>query len=371
MAFSEKSWTDYGCTAAEASRRLFTPKEARIIRDYQRKQVSIDRMSSAHVQELAKLLDREPTGLRDLLASERRVSASNNGSVDYLNFTSQERSSGKTKNTKVKHSKPRNGLRTEWIPVSRIETPEEYQRALKSKWKSYGGEWSWRACGMLTVSLRNGRYYIVDGLQRLSAIRAMGEEFAPCTIVECQSVQDEANLFCQCNIDRTQLNGIEKFWAGVESNARNYAVVRDCIEANGFWVQRTGHDQPGVVKGRVFKNVSKLLDANKAGNLDETLKFIDECWTEDNCRKILQSAVVGGVSYLLKQHPDADFSKLKAKIRSFNEDGFVALSKMAKDASSIGKSTGMGGGGQKYWAAALIAVHNKCRGTKKLDKFSS
>ena len=65
----------------------------------------------------------------------------------------------------------------------------EYQRGLsKTSVKRIEQNWSWRAAGVVTVSVRNGTHYVVDGQHRVEASKNIPEiTHIPCLVFKSLS----------------------------------------------------------------------------------------------------------------------------------------------------------------------------------------
>ena len=346
-------WTDLGCTAREAKNRSFTPMEAEFIRRYQREHVAIDRMKGGHIAELAEKLCLEPNQLRDDLGSERRKPVSKVGTPAYLNMNGKPRGrpSGKPKAT-IRH-----GIRVCWMPIEDIEVDDDYQRALKKKQEEYTKAWDWRACGAITVSYRDSQYWVVDGFQRLNALQTQGEKEVLCVIIECRDKADEAEVFCKCNIDRTQLSSLEKFWAGVIAGSRQHRKVLAIVEKYDFCIKHPGVQQDGCANG-TMTSVAKLELAHEWGVLEQLMQVLTEACTKENKHHLLKSFYLGGLGYLLKRADQPVNIARLCKVLSNPQLSFEELTGKAKRLNNASKSMGLGGGGSKYFAEAIADIYN-------------
>ena len=99
-----------------------------------------------------------------------------------------------------------------YIDKFKLKVPVEYQRdynPLKSR--KIRLNWSWEACGSLTVMDRDGELFIVDGQHRYRAALTMESiKTLPCSVFKSGGVKDEAMLFVQCNNSRAFVSAIEK-----------------------------------------------------------------------------------------------------------------------------------------------------------------
>ena len=92
-------------------------------------------------------------------------------------------------------------LSIELLDINDLFIDQSYQRDLDPpRVAKMAREWNWMACGNLTLSLRVGKdgknqYAVIDGQQRLAAIRIAGYKEAPCRVYVDLTETQEAELF--------------------------------------------------------------------------------------------------------------------------------------------------------------------------------
>lgn len=104
------------------------------------------------------------------------------------------------------------------IPVKDLDVDHEYQRGVKkSAVMRIARDFSWAACGSLIVMERgNGRYYVIDGQQRLEAIRRRGDiKRVQCMVFISHGVPEEARAFREINVGRAPVDTYTRYRAGV------------------------------------------------------------------------------------------------------------------------------------------------------------
>lgn len=126
----------------------------------------------------------------------------------------------------------------------------EYQRGLsKTSVKRIEQNWSWRAAGVVTVSVRNGTHYVVDGQHRVEAAKNIPEiTHIPCLVFKNLELADEAKTFVDVNSGRRGMCSVEKFIATVVQGDEIAAYVQNRIESNGFRVAKSGFHSANCVK---------------------------------------------------------------------------------------------------------------------------
>ncbi len=184
-----------------------------------------------------------------------------------------------------------------------------YQRGLNNERAlKYASEWSWLACGALTVTLReDGDWYVIDGQHRLEAAKKRSDITAlPCLAFETSEVRQEAHGFLQVNITRRPMSSIDRYHAMLadqdpsaleletlalsigrvvrRDSSKNtvscVAIMLDSLKSNRDVVVRLFpllsklcHDQPfseSLVKGAIY--LESKLDAGNSLTLPRNSK---------------------------------------------------------------------------------------------------
>lgn len=107
--------------------------------------------------------------------------------------------------------------RDERVPVYKLFSAAHCQRKLKDWWvNEIAEEYDENLVNLITVSLRDGRYYVIDGQHRVSAIK---KKFGSNAVVKCRvimglTIKDEAWYFNKINKNRQDMNSNENFNSG-------------------------------------------------------------------------------------------------------------------------------------------------------------
>lgn len=121
---------------------------------------------------------------------------------------------------------------------------DNYQRDPKniSLITKMAAEWSWVACGAISVAIRDdGEYWVMDGQHRLLAAKRRADiTHLPCMIFLVQDIKDEANGFLRLNTLRKPLSGVEKFRAAVTGEDKYASEVDHLLRLYGYKVLASG-----------------------------------------------------------------------------------------------------------------------------------
>ena len=109
----------------------------------------------------------------------------------------------------------------EWRAVGELSIDHDYQRTVmapdsQDQIRRIALAWDWRLCGLLMVSRRDGKLFVIDGQHRLEAARARGDiAHMPCVIAAFESQAAEAECFVAINSRRRPLSPVALFRAAL------------------------------------------------------------------------------------------------------------------------------------------------------------
>lgn len=136
-----------------------------------------------------------------------------------------------------------------------LNIDHEYQRTLNiAKSRDLASAWSWIACGVIVVGVRDGAYYVIDGQHRVSAaLRRSDIKTLPCIVFSTSGIHGEARGFLDANTNRKPMQSIEKFRAMLVAGDDTAEFVSDVLKNNGVsLVNRAQHPKE-------LKSVTALL----------------------------------------------------------------------------------------------------------------
>jgi len=165
--------------------------------------------------------------------------------------------------------------RLAYIPLAKIE-PSDYQRATKSTQVSnIVKNFDEAKLGTLTVSHRDGKYYIIDGAHRLSALRTLHYTHAICEILTGLTHEQEADYFRTQGVDKRALRPLDLFKAGIIADNKKCITIEEIVRDNSFQIGFSHKDfnQIGAVK-----TLFTIVDDYGYEVLDDTLCLIANTW---------------------------------------------------------------------------------------------
>ena len=175
---------------------------------------------------------------------------------------------------------------------------EHYQRPLnKLRAEKYGREWSWIACGTITVVMRPDRMLVViDGQHRVVGARSRDDiTELPCLVFEFEDIKDEATAFLVINTQRRGVGTLQRLPA--------YLTTEDPIMVETVELIRAAGREPSDKAGpRTAKCVSVISEALRSDA--PALRRIWPLITEISKGRILHQDIILGLHYLEKNAPD-------------------------------------------------------------------
>ncbi len=222
-----------------------------------------------------------------------------------------------------------------------------YQRdGIKSKVLELASNWSWIACGALTVAQRDGVFWVVDGQHRkLAADRRSDIKELPCLVFQVGDIRSEARAFLDTNTNRKPVTALAKFKAQVAAGNPVASRLQDIIVSAGLRLASASQDVGD------FKSVAlamSLTETDPDGFCD-VIHLAAELAKE--AKAPVQQRLVSGLYYL---HTNIDGGVTEPRLRQrIKQVGLDALVKGADKAASYYAK-----GGAKVYADGMLQAIN-------------
>jgi len=246
----------------------------------------------------------------------------------------------------------------EWVPLNKMTVAPLAQRDLKKAWVDHlVRNFNPEAVGALTVSERDGHYYIVDGQNRAAAMRVIGwaDQRVECDVYRGLTLEQEADLFLWLN-HRLNVDTLASFHIAVTAGRNVESDIDRIVQKNGLKVSR---EKTNGAVGAVgtLRRIYNRGGPIGAELLDRTLHITYESFGDYG----LSSTVIDGVAFLCERYET-----------KFTDDEAIAAFRAVKSGVSairarsehFHKQTGNAKG--HCVAAALVEAINRQRRTGKL-----
>lgn len=162
------------------------------------------------------------------------------------------------------------------IPSTILHSGQKYQRAVSDKWvQDIVENFNRLAMPPIVVSWRDGKFWIVDGQHRTSAMkRRNGDKdvIMPCYVVTGLTYEQEARLYRKLNFGVHRLGIADLVRSDVESDENiDVTTIKQILTQNGIeWVFSKG----GVSTPNQVSASSSLLQAYHMLSLDDFTRMI-------------------------------------------------------------------------------------------------
>lgn len=211
------------------------------------------------------------------------------------------------------------------IGVDELNISDAYQRTIvPARVNRIAKNLDQDAFGSLTVGeRRDGTYWVVDGMQRLTAARKLGIGMVPCDVFKSEGQEHEARVFRLKNKERTNVTACALFRAQLVEGDEQTVEIAKAVEHAGLSL-RFESGKPGwpfvkavVSLERAFRKVGKE-------GLAAVLSIICEAWFGES--DALRGDIITGLSYFIHKTPGYDKDRL---VKRLSEKPISALIRAA------------------------------------------
>lgn len=205
------------------------------------------------------------------------------------------------------------------VQLVKIGTDSSYQREIKNKHKRIVADFNAEAFGIPVAGQReDGSLWIVDGLQRISALRKMGKTEVRIEVFASRGPEHEAEVFKVINMNRAKLTSAEEFRCLLTAHDPTAWAVKEVGEKCGFTLQYKCGKKPGPTSAMQLTCFTLLLDMAKrygTQHIAFTLDCIKASWPDDPLG--VYNTVVGGLCIFSARHDGvADGERMIARMRT-------------------------------------------------------
>lgn len=174
--------------------------------------------------------------------------------------------------------------RIEPVPTSRLKVDSAYQRPLnEQRVKRMAAGWNDDLAGVITVSARNGSWYVADGQHRLAAAREASVPELMAVVHEGLTPADEARLYIDINLGTVRPRAVDLFRARLELGQPDAVSTLEVAQELGmqlvYTTRPSGNRPPGAI-GAVATVYTICADGGR-DLLHDTLLTVQEAWPED------------------------------------------------------------------------------------------
>jgi hypothetical protein len=236
------------------------------------------------------------------------------------------------------------------IDKSRLCVDKSYQREeVEKKVIDIASDFSWRACGVVTVMQRsNNSYYVVDGQHRvLAAFKRSDIQKIPCIVFDSTGVESEAECFINANTKRKPVTAYDKFRASLVAKHLTAIELQEIVTENGLILKKHGHT-PGTIT--CIATCQRIMRSYEGTGLRRALSLAAELAKADGIA--VSDVLLSGLAYL-DQRVDSGLHNARLRQQLIKIGGKALFDSARK------MSYRVGAGGNKIWAEGMLEIVNR------------
>lgn len=253
-----------------------------------------------------------------------------------------------------------------YLPLSTLEICPQTQRGMRlSHVNTIVAKFDADKLGYIVVSLRDGRYYIVDGQHRVEALRKLGrtEHKVPVLLYQGLSVQEEADLYLGLQV-RRGANSYDTFRIQMTSGDPVACDIDRIVRAQGLVVSPLSKNG-GIAAVSSLRFVYKgagLLKKDSPSLLARTIKVLKSTWGVEYTA--FDGILIRGMGLVLARYAsnvsDDDIARILSKQHP------TKLLAGAKAMKEVMRRTD-----DHCAAASIVAIYNERKRSARLQEWWS
>jgi hypothetical protein len=193
-----------------------------------------------------------------------------------------------------------------YVPLDELEVDYTYQRNPDKKRISVmAHQWNQDLAGAIVVNQReNGKYYVVDGQQRLGAMQRIDNkpDRAWAQIFEGLTLEQEAMLFHELDTKRYGLTKGAIFTALVAAKDKAALEILEAARENGMEIDYHAHPGPGYL--RAYDTLMQIHRRRGKERLSQIIRIVSKAWPND--RNAGAAAILVGLERFIERYPKAN-----------------------------------------------------------------
>lgn len=256
-------------------------------------------------------------------------------------------------------------LSVEMLPIESLIVDRKFQREEDTqRQRKMAAEWEWLACGNICVNLRtdengNNVYSVIDGQQRLGAIRLQGYKEAPCRVYVELNEQQEAMLFELLN--KSKKPGYNDLFKSRLSRGEPVAkAINMAVEQVNYHLDPERKHSSASHKDSHFyigtmKELENIYQQGGVLAIMDTLKLVKEIFAPEYLGQ--QAMIISGTAEFIRNYPEFIRSDL---INKMKKKGQLKLIQTAFQWAAV-----HGGKAQssKTFCEAMVVTYNEGKQT--------
>ena len=190
------------------------------------------------------------------------------------------------------------------VKIADLQVDPSYQREIRGKHRKIVSNFDKNALGIILVGQReDGSLWVVDGLQRKTALEKLGKETVRAEVFVSKGPEHEAEVFRLVNQNRTALSSPELFRAKLAAGDKTAWEIKKLVESLGLIIGyvRKRNGRPGDWKViSAINTLERVEQRYGLGVLELTLETVKASWPED--LHAFASDIIFGVGVWISRH---------------------------------------------------------------------
>lgn len=186
------------------------------------------------------------------------------------------------------------------VKLDSIRADPSYQRDIKSSHKKIIANFEPHALGIPLLGERDdGSLWVVDGLQRITALKALGKTEVRAEVFHSSGPEHEAKIFVFVNGNRTKLNSCELFFGRLCAGDEVAWELKKCVEERGYSIPkktRAGQNAKALLSPRLMYDIVK---DHGTDSIKWLLGVIDKAWPGDPVG--IKEGIIGGMALFYRR----------------------------------------------------------------------
>lgn len=169
-----------------------------------------------------------------------------------------------------------------------------YQRMLNRKRiLQYAERYDPDIFGIILVSYRDGKYWIVDGQHRVEVAKLRQISTVWCQVIEGLTYEQEAQKFHEINDRKVRLNANHKFHAKIEAQDEMAVKINKILDTYGFVYSKEGNESCENTITAVG-TIQKIYKEHGEKGLSTVLRILRKAWGGD--KESVRAAMLKGLN---------------------------------------------------------------------------
>ena len=202
------------------------------------------------------------------------------------------------------------------LPVTELHFSEYNRNISMDRIRKMAADYNEKLVGSLTVNLRDGKYYVIDGQNRLAMLKLLEIRKAPCLVHYGLTYEEEAALFERLGSSSKPLTFLQKFKGRIEAKEPQALKVKMLIEDSGFGLGLIGG--PGFHRIVALGTIEDIFSKHGVDHSKRVLGLIRETWHGDP--DSIEKHFIMGMSTIVTlngdEFKDVDFIKKMSQVEA-------------------------------------------------------